>query len=50
MQIVIVLAIVILPTAAVLWGIVQGLADYPEPDNSGILEMNENGIYELRIL
>lgn len=50
MQYVICIAIVILPVSAVFWGMLQGMFDYPIPDNQGNLEMNENGIYELRIL
>lgn len=50
MEIVICLAIVVLPVSAVLWGMLQGLADYCPPDPQGWLEMNEDGIYELRIL
>ena len=50
MQIVICLAIAILPVSAVAWGMLQGMFDYPIPDNQGNLEMNEEGIYELRLL
>jgi hypothetical protein len=50
MQIVIILAIIILPVSAIVYGIWQGINEYAIPDSDGFLEINENGIYELRIL
>jgi hypothetical protein len=50
MEYVLCLAVAILPTSAIVWGAIQGFFDPLVNDNQGILEMNENGIYELRIL
>ena len=50
MQIVICLAIIILPVSAGFYGICKGILEPVVFDNRGNLEMNENSIYELRIL
>jgi len=50
MQIVIVLAIIILPISAIAYGIWQGINEDTIPDSDGFLEVKADGIYDLRIL
>ena len=50
MQLVICFASVILPVSAIVYGIWQGINEYAIPDCDGVLELNEKGVYELRIL
>jgi len=50
MQYVICLVIIVLPVSAIVYGIWQGINEDTIPDSDGFLEMNEYGIYELRVL